>query len=410
MNIVEELRSRGVLKNISNEEKLLALPEGTGVYAGFDPTATSLHLGNYIQIANLLRFKEKGYKVYAILGGATGMIGDPSFKESERKLLDSETLSKNKEKVKNQIESFGLTVIDNYDFYKDMNVLEFLRNIGKLVNISYLLAKDSIASRIHNGLSFTEFTYTLIQGYDFLKLYQDNQIFIQFGGSDQWGNLTTGLDMIASVVGDKHKAVALTSDLLTDTNGKKFGKSTGGGSLWLDKEMTKPYSMYQFLINQPDSQVEKLLNWLTFLPIEQINEIMEKHNANSSERLAQKSLAFHVIKQVHSEQDAILAQKVTELLFSKNNDLSSYTIEDLDFISKEIQSLTLQANQNLIEQLISNKVISSRRQAREFLATNSIKINYEPITEEFLLNSKLFENKYAILHVGKKNVYCIKIK
>ncbi|WP_426461207.1 tyrosine--tRNA ligase [Mycoplasma hafezii] len=409
MNILEDLRNRGVLKQISNEEKFLSLPKGTTVYAGFDPTATSLHLGNYIQIANLLRFKQYGWNCIAVLGGATGMIGDPSFKDAERKLLDNETLSKNKAHIKAQLESFGLEVVDNYDFYKDMNILQFLRDAGKMVNVAYLLAKDSVASRINNGLSFTEFSYSLIQGWDFLTLYKSKNVFVQFGGSDQWGNLTTGLDMINKQFGEQSKAVALTSNLLTDANGNKFGKSTGGGSLWLDKTLTKPYSMYQFLLNQPDSQVEKLLKWLTFIEVNEIDALMHKHNEQPNAHLAQKTLAFNVIKQLQGEQEAKLAQKISELLFNKKVDLSEYSLEDIKLISEQINTLELNQNENLVDQLIAQKVLQSKRQAREFIATGSIKVNNQSITEEFNLESNLFNGEYAILHVGKKNIYCIKI-
>ncbi|VEU70082.1 tyrosyl tRNA synthetase [Mycoplasmopsis glycophila] len=410
MNVLNDLKARGILKQISNEDKFNSLTKEEGVYIGFDPTATSLHLGNYIQIANLIRFKNHGWKVYAILGGATGMIGDPSFKAAERKLLDNETLLNNKNKIKKQLESFGLEVIDNYEFYKDMNILTFLRDVGKLVNISYLLAKDSIATRIDNGLSFTEFSYNLIQGWDFLTLYKEKNVCVQLGGSDQWGNLTTGLEMISTIFGDNHKAVALTSNLLTDSNGNKFGKSTGGGNLWLDKELTKPYSMYQFLVNQPDSEMEKLLKQLTFLSIARIRLILDKHEEQPQLRLAQKELAHEVIKQIHGEKEANLAQKISELLFNKNVNFDSYSLEDIEQIAKQIITYELAQNQNLIEQLIEKKIVQSKREAREFLQNKSIKINGNPITEDFNLQSDLFENKYAILHVGKKNVYCIKIK
>ncbi|MEA4162903.1 tyrosine--tRNA ligase [Mycoplasma sp. 4404] len=410
MNVLKELRNRGILKAISNEEKFNSLPEGVGVYCGFDPTATSLHLGNYIQIANLLRFKQAGFTTYAILGGATGMIGDPSFKDSERQLLDDVTVLENKNKIKAQLESYGLTVVDNYDFYKDMNILEFLRSVGKLVNISYMLAKDSVASRIEKGLSFTEFTYQLIQGWDFATLYKDKNICIQFGGSDQWGNITTGLDMISTLYGNDHKAVAITANLLTDANGNKFGKSTGGGSLWLDASKTKPFVMYQFLLNQPDSEVEKLLKWLTFLPLEQIEQIIEKHKEQPSLRYAQKELAYAVISDVHSSAEAKKAKLISEILFNKNLDLSNYSTEEISDIYEDINHFELVKDQNLINQLIENNIIKSKREAREFITNNSIKLNLEPVNEDSVLNSSLWNNEFALLHVGKKNIYLIKIK
>ncbi|WP_406614151.1 tyrosine--tRNA ligase [Mycoplasma corogypsi] len=410
MNILVELRTRGVLKQVSNEEKFLSLPKGTAIYAGFDPTATSLHLGNYIQITTLLRFKEFGYKVYALVGGATGMIGDPSFKSAERQLLDDSVVVQNKNNIKKQLEKYGLEVVDNYDFYKNMNILEFLRDAGKLVNVSYMLTKDSISNRIDKGLSFTEFSYTLIQGWDFLHLYNTKDVFVQLGGSDQWGNLTTGLDMISKVHGDQHKAVVLTSNLLTDENDVKFGKSTGGGSLWLDPELTKPYNMYQFLINQPDSQIEKLLRWLTFLTIPQVLKIMAVHNQNPSLRYAQKKLAYQVISQVHSIEAAEKAQTLSNILFNKDFNFDDLNETQVASIYGEIESIELKKNSNLIESLIELGILKSKREAREFIETNSIKVNGIPVQETQVVESELYEGKYLFLNIGKKKLFLAKLK
>ncbi|MHA3838991.1 tyrosine--tRNA ligase [Mycoplasma sp. HF14] len=410
MTVIEDLKDRGILKAISSEEKFANLPQGAAVYCGFDPTATSLHLGNYIQIANLIRFKNHGFKVYALLGGATGMIGDPSFKDAERQLLDNETILNNKNHIKAQLESFGLEVIDNYDFYKDMNILDFLRNVGKLVNISYMLAKDSVASRINNGLSFTEFSYQLIQGWDFLSLYKDKNVMIQFGGSDQWGNITTGLDMISTVFGNEHKALAITANLLTDANGNKFGKSTGGGSLWLDSDKTKPYLMYQFLLNQPDSEVEKLLKWLTFLDKEEINEIIKLHDEDASKRTAQKALAYNVIKQVHNEEEAKKAHLASMILFNKDLDLSSFDVEEISKLEDVLNTIELKANENLVTQLIALGVLKSKREAKEFIQNKALKVNLVPMNEEDNFTSNIWEGKYALLHIGKKNIYLAKVQ
>ncbi|MHA3859562.1 tyrosine--tRNA ligase [Mycoplasma sp. Z463D] len=410
MTVIEDLKDRGILKAISSEEKFANLPQGAAVYCGFDPTATSLHLGNYIQIANLIRFKNHGFKVYALLGGATGMIGDPSFKDAERQLLDNETILNNKNHIKAQLESFGLEVIDNYDFYKDMNILDFLRNVGKLVNISYMLAKDSVASRINNGLSFTEFSYQLIQGWDFLSLYKDKNVMIQFGGSDQWGNITTGLDMISTVFGNEHKALAITANLLTDANGNKFGKSTGGGSLWLDSDKTKPYVMYQFLLNQPDSEVEKLLKWLTFLDKEEIAEIIKLHNEDASKRTAQKALAYNVIKQVHDEEEAKKAHLASMILFNKDLDLASFDVEEISKLEDVLNTIELKANENLVTQLIALGVLKSKREAKEFIQNKALKVNLAPMNEEDNFTSNIWEGKYALIHIGKKNIYLAKVQ
>ncbi|MFV8479274.1 tyrosine--tRNA ligase [Mycoplasma sp. VS428] len=409
MTIIEDLSTRGILKHISNEEKFKNLPQDTAVYCGFDPTATSLHLGNYIQIANLLRFKQHGFKVFAVLGGATGMIGDPSFKDAERQLLDDATLQLNKSRIRSQLEKYGLEVIDNYDFYKDMNILVFLRDVGKLVNVSYMLAKDSVASRIEKGLSFTEFSYQLIQGWDFLTLYKNKNVRVQFGGSDQWGNITTGLDMISTVFGNEHQAVAITANLLTDANGNKFGKSTGGGSLWLDPERTKPYVMYQFLLNQPDSEIEKLLKWLTFLQVDQIKVILDKHRANPAEHIAQKALAFNVIKQVHNIEEAEKAALASEILFNKKLDLNTILLESIQDLDDVLNVISMPKGSVLVDELIAQGIIKSKREAREFLANGAIKLNLVAIEENTLVESNIWNNQYALLHVGKKQIYLIKI-
>ena len=277
INIIEELKQRGIFNNISDFNKFSNLHEQVAIYTGFDPTASSLHLGNYVQIANLLRFKQFGYKPIAIIGGITGMIGDPSFRVSERKYLPIEEINNNKIKIKAQLEKFGITVIDNLDFYKNWTLVDFLRNIGTLVNINYLLNKESIATRLDKGLSFTEFSYQLIQGWDFKTLYDKYNVKIQLGGSDQWGNITTGLEIIRKTNGENNNAIGITANLLLDDNGNKFGKSTGGNNLWLDSKMTSPYNMYQFLLNQSDEKVNELLLWLTFLDRNEINNIINEH-------------------------------------------------------------------------------------------------------------------------------------
>lgn len=316
--LINDLKNRNILNNIANEEKLYLLDKNISVYAGFDPTAKSLHLGNYIQIATLLRFKQFGIKPIAIIGGITGMIGDPSFRSSERQYLDEKVLLENKAAIIKQLKSFDLEVIDNLDFYKGWTIVDFLRNIGTLINVNYLLNKENIATRLEQGLSFTEFSYTLLQGWDFKTLYEKYNVKIQLGGSDQWGNITTGLEMIRKLYGEKNDAVAIVANLLLDESGKKFGKSTGGGSLWLDKELTSPYSIYQFLLNQSDEKVNELLNWLTFLDVNEIKQIIIKHNENKAQRYAQKILAYEVVKDIHSKEIASQCKNISDILFSKD--------------------------------------------------------------------------------------------
>nr|WP_322959251.1 tyrosine--tRNA ligase [Mycoplasmopsis canis]WQQ12642.1 tyrosine--tRNA ligase [Mycoplasmopsis canis] len=410
MKIIEDLKQRGILKDVTNIEKFENMDSNAVIYAGFDPTAKSLHLGNFIQILTLLRLKKAGIKVLALVGGATGMIGDPTFRSSERVLLDKESILINKNAIINQLKSYGLDVFDNLEFYKEMNVLEFLRDAGTSINVSYMLAKDSIATRLENGLSFTEFSYTLIQGWDFYKLYKDKNVHGQFGGSDQWGNITSGLEIISKKEGNDHKAFAFTCNLLTDANGNKFGKSTGGGSLWLDKEMTKPYDMYQFLLNQPDSEIEKLLKWLTFLSLDQIKEIVQEHNKNPQLRLGQKTLAYEVIKNVHNEKEANKAKSLSSILFDKNLNLSDISIKDITDLENDMKILVLDENKNLVDELISKGVLKSKREAREFIEKGSIKFNLDTIEESFIIKSLVWGSKYALLHIGKKNIFLVKIK
>ncbi|WP_406616878.1 tyrosine--tRNA ligase [Mycoplasmopsis adleri] len=409
MTIIDELKRRKILNNVSNLDKFNKLdPKTIGVYVGFDPSADSLHLGNYILISILKRFAQFGYKAYALIGGATGMIGDPSFRDTERVLLDKEQVIKNKNKIKKQLESFGLTVIDNLDFYKDVSILDFLKDTGKLVNINYMIAKDSVKSRLERGLSFTEFTYQLLQGNDFLKLYQNKNICIQVGGSDQWGNITTGLDMISKVVGDDHKAVAVTVNLLTDENGKKIGKSYGGGALWIDKEKTSPYNMYQYLVNQPDSKVQELLNWLTFISVDEINAIMEKHNLNPANHYAQKMLADLVVKDLYGAEELKQAQNITNILFHKNFDFKSLNVSDLKIIEKYLPTCKITKGSKLVETLIQNNFIQSNREAREMIGTNALKVDDVAITLDSTYEPTNFDGRYAFFKKGKKQTILLK--
>ncbi|TPR53381.1 tyrosine--tRNA ligase [Metamycoplasma neophronis] len=406
-NILEDLKSRGVLKDISNEEKFINLENGVGIYTGFDPTAMSLHLGNYVQILNLLRFKKYGFKPIAILGGVTGMIGDPSFRNSERKFLDLETLEKNKNAIRKQLESFGLEVIDNYDFYRDWTMVDFLRNAGKLVNVNYLLNKDSIATRLNQGLTFTEFSYQLIQGWDFKTLYETRNVKIQLGGSDQWGNITTGLEFIRKTHGESADAIAMTANLLVDENGVKFGKSTGGGSLWLDPKMTSPYAIYQFLLNQSDAKIEEYLKWLTFLSVNEVENIIAEHNQAKFKRLAQKVLAYEIVKDIHGEAMAKKCVKISEILFNKKEE--SLDIEDIEMLLDFLRVYEAKEGQNFIDFIKENSICSSNRETREFLAKKSFLLDDIVLEDENeKITFKNFDGKYALLRKGKKEFIIIK--
>lgn len=408
MNILNELKERGILKNISSEEKFNSLEKGAKVYIGFDPTAQSLHLGNYIQIKTLQRFKQAGFTPIMVVGGATGMIGDPSGRNTERNLLDSKTLENNKEKIRKQLSKFDIDVVDNYDFYKDMNILYFLREVGKLISINYMLSKDVVSSRLENGISFTEFSYQLIQGWDFYQLYKLHNTKIQVGGSDQWGNITTGLEIISKKC-ENSDAVGITLNLLTDENGNKFGKSTGGGSLWLDKDMNSPYNLYQFLFNQPDSQIEKLLLWLTSLEINEIKNIIKNHFENPSLQNAQRVLAFEVVKDIHGYNEAQKSFNLSQFIFNPQFDITSLKLNEFENMIDHFKVLEVKNDSNLVEELMKNEVFKSKREVREFIQNKSLKFNFTPVDENTKISSSLFDNKYAIVNKGKKQIFILKI-
>lgn len=407
-NLIIDLKKRDIINNITKEDKIANLKPSDGIYIGFDPTATSLHLGNYIQIMLLKRFQKAGLKAYALLGGATGMIGDPSFKATERLLLDAKTLEENKFAIKYQLESFGLTVIDNYDFYKDMSIIDFLRNIGKQINVNYLINKDTIASRLETGISFTEFSYSLLQGNDFLTLYNQHQIKIQAGGSDQWGNITTGLELIRKNHGETD-AFGITINLLTDGNGNKFGKSVAG-AIWIDEAKTSSFSLYQFLLNQPDDQVEKLLKWLTYLELDEIEKIMFYHQQNPKQKLAQKMLALYVVRDLHGKTRANDAKEITEILFESTKPITELNEQQFELLLKDLPVFDNQnQKRTILDLLVSAKICSSRREAREFLNQGAISVDGQvkkDETEE--LFPRHFGFKYFIIKKGKKYFYIIK--
>ena len=402
-----DLKSRNIINNISNEDKIDSLKNGDGIYIGFDPTAVSLHLGNYIPITILKRFQNIGLNSIAVLGGATGMIGDPSFKDAERVLLDNKTLTINKSAIKKQLESFDLEVVDNFDFYKDVSFLDFLRDVGKNITINYMMAKESVSSRIETGLSFTEFAYQLIQGNDFKILYEKNNVKIQAGGSDQWGNITTGLELIRKSFGENN-ALGITINLLTDSNGNKFGKSVGQ-PIWLDKAKTSSFSMYQYLLNQNDVDVEKLLKWYTYFTLEKIEEIISEHNQNKGKKIAQKTLAFEVTKDIRGKEEAIKAEEITAILFESKKPLTTLKIEDIEDIKSDIPFYNNEGKKtNVIDLLINSKIATSKREAREFLASKTILIDGQSVTDE---NEEIkpmnFDNKYLLIKKGKRSYFLV---
>lgn len=401
MKIINELKQRGIFNNITNEEKFAQLKQGEAVYIGFDPTAKSLHLGNYLQIVMLLRFKKAGFKPIAVLGGATGMIGDPSGKSAERNLLDSKELDSNKEYIKKQLESFGLEVIDNYDFYKDMNVLTFLREVGKLLNVNYMINKDVVASRLETGISFTEFSYQLIQGWDFKELYDKHNVKVQIGGSDQWGNITSGVEIIRKTNGDDNTAVGITTNLLTTASGKKFGK-TEGNAIWLEKNLTTPFQLYQYILNTPDEDLEKIMKWTTLLPLEEIENIMKEHSVEPFKRKAQVRLAQELVKDIHSPEELEEAENLSIVLFGQG-DIKSLTNDQKMQLKGSVPSFE-NIHGTLFEVLTQVGAIQSNREGREFVSSGAIQINGEVISDE----NYSFASGVYLIKKGKKKFFLIK--
>lgn len=415
MNFIKDLCDRGILNAVTNEAKIQLFFQNkkAAAYIGFDPTAASLHLGNYLLITIIKRLKIAGIDCYALVGGATGMIGDPSGKTSERQLLTIDKVNSNKTLIINQLIQLGVDknkIIDNYDFYKDMNFLTFLRDVGKYVNINYLLEKEIIKTRLESGLSFTEFSYNLIQSYDFWKLYNLYNIELQIGGSDQWGNITAGIELIRKKSNNENtNAVGLTVNLLTNSEGKKFGKSEQG-AIFLDKNLTSPYKMYQYLINQPDSEVFKLIKALTFLSIDEINKLEAEHLQSPNKKIAQSTLANEVVKDIHGEDELKKAIYISEKLFS--GDIRAININDLEIIAQDFENsfIANQNSYNILELMVLAKVVQSKTQAKELIKSNAIMLNGEKITnEQFVVDkNNSFNNQFSILKKGKKSYTIIK--
>lgn len=415
-NIIDDLNYRGLIKDYSNQEEikeLLSIPQT--IYCGFDPSASSMHIGNFVMISILMRLQKAGHRIIAVVGGGTGMIGDPSGKSKERNLQTVEGVKKNTEAIRAQLERFldlsdpkkGV-LLNNYDWLSQLSLLDYLRDYAKYFNVNYMLAKDIVSSRLDAGISLTEFTYMTLQSIDFLKLHRDYGCNIQIGGSDQWGNLTAGLDLIRKLDGAEEKVGCMTAHLITRSDGKKFGKSEDG-ALFLDPNLTSPYKLYQFFFNQSDEDSVKYIKVFTFLSKEEINEIEKEHLANLGARVAQKRLAYEVVKIIHGENKAKEAKEMSEALFSEKFD--ALTEENLVEL---FQNYKIEINEfkQLEDLLIEIKAASSKREAREFIKNNAISINGKkwneankvPTTEDCLFN------KYLIVKRGKKNYYLVEIK
>ena len=404
MNLYEDLIWRGLIKDVAGDN-LKEILNGKPItfYWGTDPTADSLHIGHYSSLVTAKRLSKAGHHPILLCGGATGRIGDPR-PTAEREILSYEVIDHNIKCIKKQIDKLfngQAELVDNYEWTKDYKILEFLRDIGKHINVNYMINKDIISRRLETGITFAEFSYTLLQGYDFLHLYETKNCIMQVEGSDQWGNITTGIDLIKKKLGKE--AYAFTMPLILDANGNKFGKSEGN-ALWLDKEKTSPYELYQYLINSDDSKVLEYLKVFTFLSKEEIEKVYNDHIKEPEKRIAQKVLAYEVVKDIHSEQDAKTAIKISESLFTGN--IKDLTDKEIEVAFKGVPTFEVKED-TVLNILVNNGITSSRREAREFLSNNALSLDGNIINDEnYIINSN---KKYHLIRRGKKKYYLIKM-
>ncbi len=410
-NIYEDLKWRGLIQQFSNEDAVKKLlEEKQTIYCGFDPSASSMHLGNYVMISILERLQKAGHRIIALVGGATGMIGDPSGKSKERNLQTKEKLAENTASIKAQLERFidlsdpekGI-ILNNYDWLGNMQTLDFLRDYGKYFSINYMLSKEIVASRLEAGISFTEFSYQILQSIDFYHLNKEYNCHIQMGGNDQWGNLTSGLELIRKIDGEEAVAEAMTAHLITRADGKKFGKSEDG-ALFLDRKLTSPYKLYQYFINTTDEDAIKYLKVFTFLSQEEIEKVASDHMNNLGGRVAQKKLAYEVTKDIHGEVAAEEALKMSEVLFS--GEVASLNAEEIEELLGSLKA-QVTAPISLLDLLVKVGAAQSKTQAKTFVAQNSVSINGEKATDPDRLydESTALCGRYLIVRRGKKNYF-----
>ena len=405
MNLFEDLKWRGLVKDISSPdiEKLLN-GEPISFYWGTDPTADSLHLGHYSSLVTAKRLAKAGHHPILLIGGATGLIGDPR-PTAEREIISKETLNKNLEGISKQVSALfdgKAELVNNYDWFKGYEFLDFLRDVGKYINVNYMLDKDIIRRRLETGITYAEFSYTLIQGYDFLRLFEDKNCVLQAEGSDQWGNITTGIELGRKM--DNKELYGFTMPLILDSTGKKFGKSEGN-ALWLSKEKTSAYKIYQYLINSDDSKVIEYLKVFTFLSKEEILELEKMQKECPEKRIAQKTLAKEVVRDIHGELELDKAVRMSEALF--NGEFNSFKIDELEEIFSGYEQNAISKGINIVDMLILMKVATSKREAREFVSGNAISINGEKVNSlDYVISEKDFLcNKYMVVKRGKKNYY-----
>ncbi|MGY6521103.1 MAG: tyrosine--tRNA ligase [Mongoliitalea sp.] len=428
-NFIEELRWRGMLQDMTPEIEEHLAKGMASAYLGFDPTADSLHIGHLVGVMTLLHFQRAGHKPYALVGGATGMIGDPSFKSAERNLLDKATLDHNVACLQQQLGKFlnfsegasnKAELVNNYDWMSQFSFLEFIRDVGKYITVNYMMAKDSVKRRLEdgNGLSFTEFSYQLIQGYDFYHLWKNSNVSIQLGGSDQWGNIVTGTELIRKMEGGA--AYALTVPLITKADGTKFGK-TESGSVWLDPEKTSPYKFYQFWLNISDEDAAKYIRIFTVLDQVTIEKLEEEHQAAPHLRALQREIAKQVTIMVHGEAEYEMALKASEILFGKSSTEDLATLDERTFLQvfegvpqAEISKDSYDACSSLVDLLSEQTdfiIFPSKGEARKMIQGGGVAVNKEKISDPQAKPSfSLLQNKYLLVQKGKKNYYIVQIK
>jgi len=421
MNFIQELKWRGLMFDmVQGTEEHLNSGSRTG-YVGFDPTASSLHIGHLVQIMLLVHFQRAGHKPIALVGGATGMIGDPSGKSEERKLLNEETIRQNEQTIKGQLSKFldfekstnAATIENNYQWFKDFRFLDFLREVGKHITVNYMMAKDSVKSRLETGISFTEFSYQLMQGYDFYWLSQNRNCTMQMGGSDQWGNFTTGIELARRKSGTE--LFAICSPLITKADGKKFGK-TEEGTVWLDPSMTSPYKFYQFWMNVADEDAAKYIRIFTLLSLEEIESIEQKHKAEPHLRLLQQALAKDITVRVHSEEDYQQAIRASKILFGQSTEEELRSLSNKDFeeifegvptkrLSRSVFTDGIDVMKLFVDE---TSFFPSKSEARRIFQSNGAGINKKNISLDQVINAdQLINDRYLLLQKGKKNYFLV---
>ena len=421
MDFIKELKWRGMIQDIVPGTQEQFQKEITSAYIGFDPTSDSLHIGSLVQIMILKHLQDCGHKPIILVGGATGMVGDPSGKSKERNLLDEATLERNLSSIRKQLEKFlnfdcgsnSAEIVNNLDWFKNYSFLEFIRNIGKHISINYMMSKDSVKSRLETGMSFTEFSYQLVQGYDFYRLWKDKNCLVQLGGSDQWGNIVTGIELIRRK--ESSDAFAVTSPLLKKSDGGKFGK-TEEGNVWLDKNKTTVYKFYQFWINCSDDDAKNYIKIFSTKTQEEINKIIDEHDKNPHLRELQKKLAKEVTIFVHSKEELDEAIKASNILFGKSTAKDLQQLNETTFLNifEGVQTSYIindDLNKNLLDFLVSQNIFKSNGEAKRMIQSNAVSINKEKISLSHTISSKDFiKEKYLLVQKGKKNYYIIVLK